>query len=181
MKKLMTVFLALALTAGMTTGVFAAEQQNPIKALGNYDEKDVNIKITTTGSKTDVYSVNVEWDALEFTYSFHGSETWDPETHTYTASETGNWDKTSANIKVTNHSNKKVKIDSSFVGVNGTSATVNGVTAQLMDGSFELAAGVEGEPLTADNKTIKVNISGTPTKTTEFKLDTVRVTVSAAV
>ena len=179
MKKFMTMFLVFALVACMTTGVFAAEKENPIRALGNYDEKDVNIKITTTGSHTDVYSVTVEWDVLDFTYSFHGSETWNPETHTYSTSSAGSWDKTSADIKVTNHSNKAVQINSTFVTANGVSSTVNGVTAQLTNASFELAAGELNKYAEADNKTIKVTVDGTPTKTSEFKLDTVRVTVSA--
>ncbi len=88
---------------------------------------------------------------------------------------TGGWDKTEAEIKVTNHSNVAVDVAMDVEPVAG-----NGVNVALTGGNGTLAAGVEGDVDGAASLTGKLTISGTPNSTvtaTGVKVAEVKITV----
>ena len=181
MKKILSIVLAIAMIFALSTTAFAATTKTD-EDLGagatSTNAVDVIIDASSTSNIEDVYSVDVAWDALDFTYSFSDDATneWDPETHTYgDANYTdANWDKTTANIVVTNHSNEPVDVVATM-----DNAVKYGVTTTLTNASFELATGEGRTPAEADNNTIVVDIKGVPTVEENFTIGTITVTISA--
>ena len=167
MKKILSIVLAIAVLATFSVSAFAAT----VTTVPGTDAKDVVVKIDSTSADNleKVYSVDVAWDSLDFTYTFddNAKNTWNPSTHTYSEENDAdaNWDKTTANIKVTNHSNEAVGVAAAI-----NTATNNGVTATLSNAAFDLATGTD---------TIGVKITGVPTVEEDFKLGTITVTISA--
>ena len=47
---------------------------------------------------------------MTFTYNESGARTWDPDTHTYTDTTSAGWDKVTAAVTATNHSNAQVTV-----------------------------------------------------------------------
>lgn len=150
-KKIITLVMALALVMSLAVPAFA---YGP----GDEKELDVTAKYNSSTTTGTVYSVDIDWDSLTFTYNEKSTKTWKPSDHSYTTDTQGGWDKTSANITVTNHSNAAVTVDMAYT----TSTTGTGVTATLTGGSKTLAAGAENQYATADSVTGKLTISGKP-------------------
>ena len=181
MKKIVSLILVAVVLAALCVTAFAAatKTEDGLTAPStSTNAVDVKIDADSKENIDEVYYVNVEWDALDFTYSFvEGEENkWDPETHTYGESNyTGaNWDKTSANIVVTNHSNKAVAVNATI-----DTDVKYGVTTTLSNASFDLATG-EGLTFdTADAGTIGVAIKGVPTVSEDFTIGTITVAISA--
>ena len=111
MKKITTLLAAAALTCAMGTTAFAADQDgvNP----GDYTA-DVKGTYQAVGSGAVVYSVDIAWTDMSFTYTGAGEGTWDPETHQYSGSSEGAWTASDDSITVTNHSNAAVKATAKF-------------------------------------------------------------------
>ncbi len=176
MKKIISIVLAIAMIAALSVTAFAAT----VETVPGTDSADVNVVIDGDSlvNVDTVYSVDVTWDSLDFTYSFSDDETnvWDPSTHTYGSTEyTGdNWNKITANIVVTNHSNEAVAVAAAI-----DNATANGVTATLSNATFDLNTGVGLTYDTADSKTIGVAIAGVPTIEDGFTIGKITVTISA--
>lgn len=151
MKKLLALVLAGVMVMGMSvTAMAAPEYLGNMKidktAISPEDldaEKPVNIKIANTATDP-VFCIQVDWESLDFTYTFNtGTQQWNPETHQYDAvtGMTG-WDKNSAKVTITNHSNREVKAKASMDTLEN-----NGVT-------FSLANNTETTLPSAENKAI---------------------------
>lgn len=181
MKKILSIVLAIAIIAAFSITAFAAPAKTD-KGLtaGETSTNTVDVKIDATSAENldKVYSVDVAWDSLDFTYTFDqtAENTWNPENHTYTedGNANANWDKTTANIIVTNHSNEDVAVAAAI-----DNATKNGVTTTLSNASFDLDTGVGLTYDTADSETIGVAIAGVPSVEDEFTIGTITVTISA--
>lgn len=151
MKRIITLAMTLALVMSLTVPAFA---YGP----GDEKELDVTAKYNSSTTTKPVYSVDIEWDSLTFVYNETNTKTWKPSDHSYDTATNGSWDKTSANITVTNHSNAAVTVAMAYTA----SATDSGVTAALTGGSKTLAPGVENKASEADSVTGTVTISGKP-------------------
>ena len=171
MKKLITLAMTFIMIIVMATSSFAATVADGGSESGNVEV------IINKDAVTTVYSVDIDWESLDFTYSL-GNGIWDPETHTVTGGSPS-WDKSTAKITVTNHSNAAVDIKAVFAG-DQTTATVNGVTATLTNDSFNLVAGKLNDYAGAANNKTTVTVSGTPSVEDTFTVGTITVTVSAA-
>lgn len=184
MKKLLAMILAATMVLSVSVTAFAAETKtfdSGETGTGNPPytaSKDVEVNVTPHNPAT-VYYVVVEWDDLTFEYDFDGAPTWLPESHTYDPVNTAYWDKTLAEIKVTNHSNAAVDTIAAFKN-NLTSTSLYNVTGTLNNAKLTLATGEGLTWNTAASGTSVLNISGTPNVTGEFTLDTIKVTISPA-
>ena len=84
MKKLVSMLVAAALVCTMSTTAFAADQDGV--NTGDYTA-EVKGTYQAGSSGAVVYSVDIAWTDMSFTYTGAGEGTWDPETHQYIAAE----------------------------------------------------------------------------------------------
>ncbi|WP_418825953.1 hypothetical protein [Ruminococcus sp.] len=110
MKKTISIIMALALAATLSTVVFAAEADD-----GNL-KKNISVKAKYVedikASKT--IQADVIWGKMEFTYSVNGTKTWNAKTHEYDIDTKGEWSAKGNDISVTNHSNAAIDVDFTY-------------------------------------------------------------------
>lgn len=187
MKKKM---VAVALTAAMTMAAAVSAQAGTAtveSVTGDPTEIEVQAKFVDEGTQVTVYSVDVEWDNMTFTYTQKGDYTWNPEDHTYTNSsaDQGGWDKEKADIKVTNHSNKPVNVTWTYTAENGASCYFKGgsiTDTTTTTVTEKLEAGKENKPDEADQGIYSLYVKqdvGNLNQTGSTKLGKVTVTVAA--
>ncbi len=124
-----------------------------------------NIEISgtyTPGAVADeIISVDIAWDAMDFTYTGASQGTWNPATHTYEGATEGGWSNNTPAITVTNHSNVAVNATLGFTasvdGVIGTFTETSGIEN---DKVLELATAVGTEVGSAPKATANFGISG---------------------
>lgn len=173
MKKLFAVILAMMIVATPVTA-FAAE--GTITNENGSQSIDVQAKYVDGIATPDVYSVDVVWGAMKFTYSSSGIRTWDPSNHQYTDSVSASWSANGNNVTVINHSNKDVDVAFAYVKTSG----FNDVSGTFSVVSDTLTAGIEGDVIGADSVSTDLTLSGTlaSTATAFTKVGTVTVTLS---
>ena len=140
MKKLIATALALTMVLSLSTTALAAGNVDGA-GVGSQDPIDVTAKYNDGATEPTVYSVDLTWEDMTFTYNESGTRTWDPDTHTYTDTTSAGWDKISATVTATNHSNVQVTVKFDYTPQGAT-----GVKASMSKDSFKLAAGVENKP-----------------------------------
>lgn len=156
MKKLIATALALTMTLSLSTTALAAGNVDGA-GVGSQDPIDVTAKYNDGATEPTVYSVDLTWEDMTFTYNESGTRTWDPDTHTYTDTTSAGWDKISAAVTATNHSNTEVTVSFTYTPQGAT-----GVNASMSKDSFQLAAGVENKPNEAATGSSILMIIGTP-------------------
>ena len=156
MKKLIATALALTMTLSLSTTALAAGNVDGA-GVGSQDPIDVTAKYNNSTADPIVYSVDLKWDDMTFTYNESGTRTWDPDTHTYTDTTSAGWDKVTAAVTATNHSNTEVTVSFTY-----TPQGTTGVNASMSKDSFKLAAGVENKPNEAATDSSILTITGTP-------------------
>ena len=177
MKKLFATLLAVAMLASVSVTAFAAETNN-----GTQDtEITVNGSFVSGTAGSSVISVDIAWDAMDFTYTAASQGTWNPATHAYDGATSGGWSDNTPSITVKNHSN---------VAVNATLGFTANVTGVV--GTFTEASGTENDNIlnlaTAEGTTLE----NAPTATANFgisgaaidadqKLGTITVSIAKAV
>ena len=155
MKKIIAAALALTMTLGMSTTALAAEVNGA--GVGSQNPIDVTAKYNDGVTEPAVYSVDLTWEDMTFTYNESGTRIWNPDTHTYTDSTTSGWDKVTAAVTATNHSNTEVTVKFDYTPQDNT-----GVNASMSKDSFKLTAGVENKPSEAATDSSILTITGTP-------------------
>ena len=78
------------------------------------DSHDVYVTYQEGASSPTIYSVDIVWESMEFTYTAASKGTWDPETHDYTNKQDASWSFANNKITVTNHSNADVNTSLSY-------------------------------------------------------------------
>lgn len=105
--------LAVPVLAGENSGL-STPSSTTIPVTGTYQSND---------GSTPVYSVDIAWGDMAFTYTAGGGTLWDPTTHTYTQSTApAGWSYSPATetslagnqITLTNHSNASVSYTATF-------------------------------------------------------------------
>ena len=171
MKKITSLLAAAALTCAMGTTAFAEDGVGT----GNYNA-DVKGTYQAGDASATVYSVDITWEDMSFTYTAAGQGTWDPENHSYTGGSEASWS-SSKNITVTNHSNAAVTATAKFEADSGYESTSmefgnNGATVATAEGTQVSAA---------PSATITVTPGGTLADTANGgKIGTITVTIAAA-
>ena len=159
--------------------LFPTLTENP--STGNGKGK-YNIEIVGTyaaGQISDeIISVDVAWDAMDFTYTGASQGTWNPATHTYEGATEGGWSDNTPAITVTNHSNVAVNATLSFTAnVTGVVGTFTEASGTENDSVLELATAVGTEAANAPTATANFGISGAAIDA-DKTLGTITVTVA---
>ena len=113
MKKIFAIIISLALLSTASVTAFAA---SPITAKDGSDSAVVKGTYVAGDASATVYSVDIAWGSMEFTYTDASKGTWNPDTHGYDGAKAATWScATDANkIEVTNHSNANVTAQLSY-------------------------------------------------------------------
>lgn len=173
MKKLVSMLAAAALVCTMSTTAFAADQDGV--GTGSYSA-DVKGTYQAGGSGAVVYSVDIAWTNMNFTYTGAG-EAWDPETHQYSGSSEGAWTASNDSITVTNHSNAAVEATASYQAEPGYEST----TMTFGNNGATVATAVGTEVASAPSATITVTPGGTLAESANgSKIGTITVSIAAA-
>ncbi len=171
MKKLVSMLVAAALVCTMSTTAFAADQDGV--GTGSY-YADVK---GTYRSGAVVYSVDIAWTDMSFTYTGAGGGTWNPETHQYSGSSEGAWTASNDSITVTNHSNAAAKATASYQAETGYEST----TMTFGNNGATVATAVGTEVASAPSATITVTPGGTLAESANGgKIGTITVSIAAA-
>lgn len=153
MKKRLTAILVITMMA-IPFNAFAAE--DTITSQNDSRNIDVHAKYVDGTSSPDVYSVDVTWGAMEFTYSASGVRLWNPSTHQYTDVPSSSWSASGNTVTVTNHSNRNVNTDFTYTKAPG----FNDVSGAFSVDTHTLSAGVIGDVAGADSVTTILTLSG---------------------
>lgn len=153
---------------------------------GNAGQNSTTITVSGTvgtPNENEVISVDVSWDAMEFTYTPASAGTWDPSTHTYTdGTAEGSWDSEKNAITVTNHSNVDVTASFGFAPEEDLD-----VTGEFRDGEGQAVTAVNlpsadngqnGEPGTASEERVTFHITGGSIQSDTPSLGTITVAIS---
>ena len=123
-----------------------------------------NIEISgtyTPGTADEIISVDVAWEAMDFTYTGASQGTWNPANHTYEGATEGGWSNNTPAITVTNHSNVAVNATLGFTAnVTGVVGTFTEASGTETDNVLELATAVGTEVANAPTATANFGISG---------------------
>ena len=180
MKKKTALVLTLAMVFSLAPlSVYA----DTITGLGGTATHEVKATYTTDtsggagGAGGTVYSVDIAWGDMEFTYTA-AAGVWDPGTHTITGADGGTWSATNTGgnqIKVTNHSNTAVTATFSYAAASG----YDSISGSFDKTSLDLATAVGTEVSNAPSDSAALSLSGalasnTPTST---KIGTITVTL----
>lgn len=168
MRKIVSLLLALMIAAGLNTVVFAEETNSGTGdrtgiVYGSY--VDENSPITT------VYSVDVDWEGMEFTYHAAINAVWDSENHEYTGAQDARWEG-NGTITVTNHSNAPITAAASYTPATGFES----VSMNFSDSSLNIQSAAQNNQ--AETRTITVTPSGTlPKIDSKTAIGTITVTI----
>lgn len=171
MKKTIAIVLTLALLLSLTVTVFAATLE------GSNESASQVVTGTYTAKETrTVYSVDITWSSMEFTYNEAYKGEWNPSTHKYENATAASWSGTGT-ITVTNHSNTAITAVPSYkandaykaAGMSFDVASLNVATADN---------GVNGAAGTAQTGIITVTPNGSlPSGTKNAEIGTITITI----
>lgn len=174
MKKVLTIILSLALLSMASVTAFAA---SPITSVGGSDSADVKGTYVAGGTAATVYSVDIAWGSMDFTYTDASQGTWNPENHQYDGAVAANWScETDANkITVTNHSNAAVIAQFSYAPESG----YNGINGAFSNETLNLGTAVGTEVSSAPSGSVTLSLTGELSSETaaNTKIGTVTVTL----
>ncbi len=173
MKKLLVLVLSLALLCAMSVPAFAA---TPITSVGGSDSASVKGTYVSGSGSLTVYSVDIAWGSMEFTYTDASQGNWNPLTHEYDGAVEATWTcADGANrITVTNHSNASVTATLSYAAATGYDA----ISGAFSAGELVLDSAVGTAFAAAPAKSSLLTLSGALPKTaTNVTIGTVTVTL----
>ena len=153
MKKTLSIILALVMALSLSVTAFAAETNE------GSSPTDITVNGTfVSGTAADEkISVDIVWEAMDFTYTAPSQGTWDPATHAYEGATAGGWSDNTPGITVKNHSNVAVNATLGF------KADVAGVV-----GTFTEASGTENDNILNLDTAEGTEAANAPTATANF-------------
>ena len=173
MKKLFATLLAVAMLASLSVTAFAAENTGATPT-----EITVNGSFVSGTAADEKISVDIVWDAMDFTYTGASQGTWNPATHAYDGATAGGWSDNTPGITVKNHSNVAVNATLGFkADVAGVVGTFTEASGTENDSVLELATAVGTEAANAPTATANFGISGAAIDA-DKTLGTITVTVA---
>ena len=138
-------------------------------------------KVASTTPTTDVVSVDLTWQAMEFTFTPASQGTWDAETHAYVGGNEASWSSTTNQITVTNHSN--VGITSSFEFQSKEGLSLEGEFHDSDDQTItsvdlDSAESISGEAGTPTSQAVTFHITGGSISEDTNALGTITITIA---
>ena len=173
MKKILALILASTMTMSLSVTAFAAGGITS----GGTDSSDVKGTYSSEATVT-VYSVDIAWEGLSFTYNGAFEGNWNPETHEYEDVTAAGWAAGNGTITVTNHSNTDITATPSYTAKDGyESAGMNFSTSALQVATAD--NGIDGAPGSAVVDTITVTPTGSlPEGTEDATIGTITITIN---
>ena len=177
MKKKTALVLTLAMVFSLAPLSAYADTIGTAGGTASHDVTATYTTDSTGGAGGTVYSVDIAWGDMEFTYTA-AAGVWDPATHTITGADGGTWkvnNEGGNQIKVTNHSNTAVTATFSYAAASG----YEGISGSFDKTSLDLATAVGTEVSNAPKDSAALSLSGaldsaTPAST---KIGTITVTL----
>ncbi|NLJ40049.1 MAG: hypothetical protein GX352_00320 [Clostridiales bacterium] len=174
MKKTIHVLLVLVLVLCMSATAFA----ETIGGEGGSTTVDVKGTYKQGGAETIVYSVDIIWGSMEFTYTSAGAGTWDPSTHKSDGQTDAAWSciNDANKITVTNHSNTAVKATFAYAS-EPAYETVNG---SFGNSPLNLATAIGTQLGSAPSGNATLTLSGSLAQnvSAKTKVGTVTITIN---
>ena len=180
MKKKLALVLTLAMVFSLAPLSAYADTKNTITTANGTATHDVTatyVAGSSGGAGTPVYSVDIVWGDMAFTYTEEAG-VWDPATHQTTGAGGGIWKATTPDgnkIKVTNHSNTAVTATFSYT----PAASYEDITGSFDKTTLDLATAVDTLVSNAPSDSAALTLTGalassTPANTT---IGTITVTL----
>ena len=117
MKRIVLLILVLVMTLSLSVTAFAAEGDQTNVEAGEYSAEVTGTYVAGTTGGT-VFSVDIAWDDLSFTYHAEQEPVWNVNDHTYSDAVDAYWEG-EGTITVTNHSNVKITATPKFNAADG--------------------------------------------------------------
>ena len=177
MKQIFTLALTFLLIFSLVTVTAFAADATTINGESRTATKAVKASYHSGAGGGTVYSVDITWGNMAFTYSEGSSPTWDPKTHTSSQGGAGGWSHSGNTITVTNHSNTGVTANLIYT----PEATFAGISGSFGDKStMNLATAVGTTVGNAPKDTAELTLSGALDSkvTSSTTVGTITVTIS---
>lgn len=173
MKKILSVILTLTMVISLSVSAFAASGITS----GETDSCDVKGTYSSEATVT-VYSVDIAWGGMDFTYNGAYDGTWNPETHEYEDATAAGWSAGNGTITITNHSNTDIIATPSYTAKEGyESAGMNFSSSALQIATAD--NGIDGAAGSAVVDTITVTPTGSlPAGTENVTIGTITITIN---
>ena len=156
MKKILSVIFALVVALSLSVTAFAATNDG-----SSPTEITVNGTYTPGTAADEKISVDIVWEAMDFTYTGASQGTWNSATHAYEGATEGGWSDNNPAITVKNHSNADIYATLDFTtDVTGIVGTFTEASGTANDNILELATAVGTEVANAPTATANFGISG---------------------
>ena len=158
MKKKTALVLTLAMVFSLAPLSAYADTITAGGGTASHDVKATYRADSSGGAGGTVYSVDITWGDMAFTYTAEAG-IWDPAKHAYTGAEGGAWtvDKDGGNtITVTNHSNADVTAAFSYAAAEG----FTGISGSFDKESLALKTAVGTEVANAPSGTAALTLTG---------------------
>ena len=175
MKQIFTLALTFLLIFSLVT-VTAFATNDKIEATGGTATKAVKASYRSGAGGGTVYSVDITWGSMAFTYREGSGSTWNPTTHTTgSLGSAGVWSSSGNTITVTNHSNTGVTAKLAYASETG----YEGISGSFDNDSMTIDTAVGTKPSEAPTKTAALTLSGTlaSTLTDPTTVGTITVTI----
>ena len=158
MKKKTALVLTLAMVFSLAPLSAYADTIDRVGGTASHDVTATYVDGSSGGAGGTVYSVDITWGDMAFTYTAEAG-IWDPTTHKTTGAEGGAWtvDKEGGNtITVTNHSNTDVTAAFNYAPAEG----FTGITGSFDNASLALKSAVGTEVKNAPSGTAALTLDG---------------------
>ena len=158
MKKKTALVLTLAMVFSLAPLSAYADTITAGGGTASHDVKATYRADSSGGAGGTVYSVDITWGDMAFTYTAEAG-IWDPAKHAYTGAEGGAWtvDKDGGNtVTVTNHSNTDVTAVFSYAAA----SSFEGISGSFDNASLALESAVGTEVANAPKGTAALTLNG---------------------